>query len=328
MAGPCGTPVASTSAEIYYPPFYSWDPSAYTFPWQGNMNNAREQHTMSLLPDGRVLIAGGYNDAGVVLQAEIFDRVARTFTAIGPILTGRYRHTATTLPNGSILLAGGEMSRHAEIFEPSSGTFRPTGGMTVMHDDGTATRLADGRVLFTGGFDNNAPGGTGPAKETSRAEIFYPKRLVRGTVYGNLFTDNSSVCDTGCNFFNRAVNVFDPAPLPAVVGPGVEFRDEDEFFSFTADLDSSGLTIGYENKATPNAVTSLRFRFSGIAIPGGITEVVQIENTFPPSGVSPAPAYDPIITKGTDWVEVRISSFGADGDIPPYAKYSLKLAIR
>ena len=73
----------------------------------------RYGHTMNLLPDGKVLVAGGmgedtqsYFTPGRVLQtAVMYDPATRLFDLIEGVLNiGRVNHTATTLPNGDVLL--------------------------------------------------------------------------------------------------------------------------------------------------------------------------------------------------------------------------------
>lgn len=56
---------------------------------------------LALLPDGKVLIAGGNK------TLELYDPVNDTFTEIGTLPDNFYYTTATTLTNGSILIAGG-----------------------------------------------------------------------------------------------------------------------------------------------------------------------------------------------------------------------------
>ena len=72
------------------------------------MAAARHGHTATLLPNGRVLVAGGYNSTNDFLSsAELFDPATGRWTATGEMTIARYNHTATMLPNGKVLVAGG-----------------------------------------------------------------------------------------------------------------------------------------------------------------------------------------------------------------------------
>jgi hypothetical protein len=88
---------AYTSVEIY-------DPGTGRFAVVGDMKSPRYklQGTVVLLPDGKVLIAGGAN------RAEVFDPATRTFSyAAGDMGTTRLFATATLLSNRSVLITGG-----------------------------------------------------------------------------------------------------------------------------------------------------------------------------------------------------------------------------
>ena len=66
-------------------------------------------HTATLLPNGKVLVAGGCIMAVDDLSsAELYDPATGTWTATGSLGTARYGHTATLLPNGKVLVAGGD----------------------------------------------------------------------------------------------------------------------------------------------------------------------------------------------------------------------------
>jgi len=121
----------------------------------GSMAVTRNDPTYTLLPNGKVLVAGGDGGAGVPSTAELYDPSTGTFTPTGTMTTRRSDHTATLLQNGKVLVAGGiglaTIQASAEIYDPASGVFVTTGSMAAGRILHTATQLADGRVLVAGG---------------------------------------------------------------------------------------------------------------------------------------------------------------------------------
>ncbi len=92
----------TTAASTATPKLY--DPQTESFAAIGEMRRARYKHqgTMTLLADGRVLVAGGAGDP------ELFDPETRRFTLVGSsnVLAGSFS-TATRLASGQVLIAGG-----------------------------------------------------------------------------------------------------------------------------------------------------------------------------------------------------------------------------
>jgi len=155
-----------------------YNPTLDEFTFTATMNEVRLTHTATLLPNGKVLVAGGINvfatmGAGSVngagasttfsKSAELFDPVAATFTCVGgagahggcnPTMTEtRAGHSATLLGNGTVLIAGGfvayghpifqmgNATKTAEIFNPASATFKKTKSMHTARGGHTATLL-------------------------------------------------------------------------------------------------------------------------------------------------------------------------------------------
>jgi hypothetical protein len=127
-----------------------------------DMHARRADHTSTLLPDGRVLIAGGMVENGVFLNsAEIYDPAKGTFTLTGSMTSHRVGHTATLLPDGHVLIAGGLAGRvfeggpgvvaSTEIYDPGQGRFTPGPPMHAKRSGQAAVLLKNGEVLIAGG---------------------------------------------------------------------------------------------------------------------------------------------------------------------------------
>lgn len=136
------------SAEVYDPATNSWTLYA------NGSNSLRNQHTATLLKDGRILVVGGdANFGGVVNSAEIFDPVTGTWTPVaspGPMAN----HAAARLNDGSVLVLGGysgytgsspDFLLHAMRYNVAANTWTFAG----QHDlyEAIGVTLGDGRVI-------------------------------------------------------------------------------------------------------------------------------------------------------------------------------------
>ena len=70
------------------------DPDTWKFTSTNRMITPRTSHTATLLRDGRVLIAGGFNEGGLVKGSEIYDPSSNSFTEAGELNDERWGHEA------------------------------------------------------------------------------------------------------------------------------------------------------------------------------------------------------------------------------------------
>jgi hypothetical protein len=163
-------------------PVQLYDPASGTFSLKTVttlLQDLNFNFTMTLLTNGKVLLAGGFLGQGcdACFNAYLLDPATGTYSATGNMTARRDGHSATPLPDGTVLIAGGlqsessaDFSATAELYDPATATFSRTGDMTTRRYGQTATLLLDGRVLIAGG---DLSAGT-----SASAELYTPTKLV------------------------------------------------------------------------------------------------------------------------------------------------------
>lgn len=112
-----------------------YDPATATFTaTSGAMTTSRAYATATLLPNGKVLIAGGEGRSGYLLNAELYDPSTESFTTTSSAMTAARDHAmATLLPIGKVLIAGGysggtTYQLSADLYDPSTDSFTTLSG--------------------------------------------------------------------------------------------------------------------------------------------------------------------------------------------------------
>ena len=137
--------VAYNSAEV-------WDPATGTWSATAPMSVTRWSATATVLPDGKVLVTGGFRDMSLATNgtaangqsvndsAELYDPVAGTWAPTGTMNVRRALHSAILLPSGKVLVTGGRtcsagpptacnstfVTNTAELYDPGTGTWTRT----------------------------------------------------------------------------------------------------------------------------------------------------------------------------------------------------------
>lgn len=137
----------------------SYDPATGAWSVTPNPNATPVFHTATLLTDGKVLLAGGYNAPPTSLKgAELYDPSTKTWSDTRNLDAARSGHTATMLASGTVLVVGGHdwirrsSLAGAELYHPTTGIWTCTTNLSMPRDGHTATLLTNGKVLVAGGF--------------------------------------------------------------------------------------------------------------------------------------------------------------------------------
>lgn len=165
------------SAEIFNPVGGTWTNVGF-------LNTGRSFHTSGRLPNGKVLVAGGYCQnqtavgpspslaSGCVTDtAELFDPATGTWSSVQSLSVKRVFAAATMLPSGKFLVAGGSGLRSAETFDQTTNMWSVVGQMGNVHDDAPLIPLGTGDILIAGGF--RATGMT-DYRATRASELYRP----------------------------------------------------------------------------------------------------------------------------------------------------------
>ena len=140
------------------------------------LNAARQNHTATLLPSGKVLVVGGFSgrgSSGAISTTELYDPATGKWTKTGGMTNKRACQTTTLLPNGKVLAVGGIDDRtnsltNAELYDPATGMWTATGALHTGRYFHTATLLPSGKVLVAGG------GRSSGSDVLSSAEVYNP----------------------------------------------------------------------------------------------------------------------------------------------------------
>jgi WD40 repeat protein len=139
-----------SSLELY-------DPQSETFELLGAQPRGADGHSATLLPSGKVLLAGGLDAAGNTLDtADLFDPDTRTLSpSASTMREPRVFPRSTTLDDGRILLAGScdihREVRSVEVYDPATDSFSHPAAPFQGRQFPTMTLLPSGKVLLAGG---------------------------------------------------------------------------------------------------------------------------------------------------------------------------------
>jgi uncharacterized delta-60 repeat protein len=142
-----GQGIFLSSVEIYNPATGTWTAGP-------SLGTAREGHSATLMPDGRVLVVAGAGNGNTYLtSAELYDpSIGKWTPTVG--FSPRLRHTATLLPNGRVLAVGGFFASGAAqtntaFYDPGFNFLRPTWQPQI--SSAFSTSALDGLHLFLAG---------------------------------------------------------------------------------------------------------------------------------------------------------------------------------
>lgn len=209
----------------------------------GLMGTARAAPAVALLPDGRVLVAGGaYIDGspwGLVGPSGITLAVARPGQT-GPGSGGIRRFDDMAAPSIGRALAT------AEILDPASGRWTSTGSMRFARAGAVATTLSDGRVLIVGPSSLE----TGDFRAEMDPRVF----------------DTAEVFDPATGRFTL-VGSLPPIDRGAIAADGVAVPTSEPYSTSVGTLialpDGGAFLVGHGDSWKHEASVTRSFRFDG-----------------------------------------------------------------
>ncbi|MDB6023229.1 MAG: Fibronectin type domain protein, partial [Pedosphaera sp.] len=249
------------SAELY-------DPATETWAATGSMAGSRHAFAATLLPSGKVLVAGGlsYTNLGVGITpgAEIYDPAAGLWAQTGALNLARSHHSATLLVNGKAIFVGGTslaggVTRTAEWYDVGLGF--SNSWQAQISTTTSPLSLGNAFALTGSQFRGISEGSSGGAQNSSAAfptvqlrslesgrTIFLPSTNWSTSYFASLPVTNfppgyalATMFVNGIPSTGSVVNVSVPVPLPVTLTGMATPADGGFRFSFT---NSPGAVFG------------------------------------------------------------------------------------
>jgi Fibronectin type III domain/Kelch motif/Galactose oxidase, central domain len=267
----------------------------------GALGGPRMIGAAAVLPDGRVLVAGGTATGSTAVNtAEIYSPATNSWTLVANMGTARLLATATSLPNGKVLVAGGEANNSpstavdtGEVYNPANNTWTPvTNTMSSARARHVAVLLPNGKVLVAGGNGTTDAGTTtadlydpatnsfSPAAPMGTARALPAIALLtsgRALVAGGTSNLGTPALDSG-EVYNPAGNTWTPVanamPGGARLYPAAATLPNDEALiaggapsGTTPALATADVYNGATNRFTAAANSMQSSRIAGLALP-------------------------------------------------------------
>lgn len=179
VVGGGGASVTWGAPAVSMPTSEIYDPATGLWTFAALLSGGRSRHTATLLPSGQLLVTGGYDSGGGVLDTtEMYDPELGSWADQPEMLQRRVWHTSTLLSSGGVLVLGGSTGTNhlssAEQFQATSGAFMALGSIGSPRQLPTLNLLANGQALLVGGAMNQTVGSTTELVTLASAMLFDP----------------------------------------------------------------------------------------------------------------------------------------------------------
>ena len=139
-----------------------FDPVTNKWTLTDTLKSKRAGHTMTKLKNGKILIAGGYNNEFEIKKCELFDPHTNQWSFADSLNFAKSAHTAILLSDGKLLIAGGKeggdttdpWSSSCELYDPDRNEWLVVGSLSVSRTYANAFLISDNLIMFAGGAHN------------------------------------------------------------------------------------------------------------------------------------------------------------------------------
>lgn len=139
---------------------YEYDITSDVWTQKSDMPTDASSQCVVKLPDGKVLLSGGWSQPSYTVNSDsyVYDPQTNTYSEIIPMPLAVSNHVGALLSNGKVLIAGGFTGTAgtalSAIFDPETMTWTEEGNLPyATTGGGKIAALADGKALFVGGFN-------------------------------------------------------------------------------------------------------------------------------------------------------------------------------